>query len=68
MAPDPRLRGDDEQDGVPHANFRNEVLVGVDEPLASAAGLRCGAPPRMPGEPQGMLHSMSATTPETSPP
>ena len=22
----PRLRGDDEQGGVPHANFRNEVL------------------------------------------
>jgi hypothetical protein len=22
-----RLRGDDEQGGVPHANFRNEVLV-----------------------------------------
>ena len=22
-----RLRGDDEQGGVPHANFRNEVLA-----------------------------------------
>jgi hypothetical protein len=24
----PRLRGDDEQGGVPHVNFRNEVLAG----------------------------------------
>jgi hypothetical protein len=23
----PRLRGDDEHGGVPHANFRNEVLA-----------------------------------------
>jgi len=28
----PRLRGDDEPNGVTYANFRNEVLVGTGDP------------------------------------
>ena len=41
----PRLRGDDEQGGVPHANFRNEVLV----LLATPAGFEPAAT-RLEGE------------------
>jgi hypothetical protein len=33
----PRLRGDNEQGGVPHANFRNEVIA---DPLAACPGVR----------------------------